>query len=78
MRLTLCALISNALTKACQGRYELKETLASEYSRILKRRVSADRHIAITAGATAAILSCLMAFVEPGDEVIVIEPLFNL
>lgn len=32
----------------------------------------------ITTGATAAILSTLMAFVEAGDEVIVMEPLFNL
>lgn len=37
-----------------------------------------DKNIAVTAGATAAILSSLMAFVEAGDEVIVIEPLFNL
>lgn len=38
----------------------------------------ATRRSPITTGATAAILSSLMAFVESGDEVIVFEPFFNL
>ncbi|KAI4117272.1 MAG: hypothetical protein LQ338_007579 [Usnochroma carphineum] len=42
------------------------------------RPIDENKEIAITSGATAAILSSLMAFVEAGDEVIVIEPLFNL
>jgi aspartate/methionine/tyrosine aminotransferase len=52
--------------------------VAKEYSRIHGRIISPDENVAVTAGATAAILSTLMAFVQPGDEVIIIEPMFNL
>lgn len=60
-----------------QGRQDFKSALVEEFSPIFHRTLSPDE-IAVTAGATAAILSCLMAFVKPGDEVIVIEPMFNL
>ncbi|KAL9053352.1 MAG: hypothetical protein Q9206_003956 [Seirophora lacunosa] len=60
------------------GRTRLKQALASTYSAFYGRPIDGDKNIAVTAGATAAILSSLMAFVEAGDEVIVIEPLFNL
>ncbi|KAI4094213.1 MAG: hypothetical protein LQ344_002292 [Seirophora lacunosa] len=66
-----------ALTSS-QGRTRLKQALASTYSAFYGRPMDGDKNIAVTAGATAAILSSLMAFVEAGDEVIVIEPLFNL
>ncbi|KAI4225428.1 MAG: hypothetical protein L6R36_003912 [Xanthoria steineri] len=60
------------------GRTRLKTALARTYSRLYDAPLDGDRNIAITTGATAAILSSLMAFIEHGDEVIVIEPLFNL
>lgn len=34
--------------------------------------------ISVHSGATEAILSVITAFVEPGDEVIVMEPAFDL
>lgn len=63
---------------ANQGRARLKRAIANTYSTRYGRSIDGERNIAITAGATAAILSSLMAFIEEGDEVIVIEPLFNL
>ncbi|KAL8911655.1 MAG: hypothetical protein Q9171_003215 [Xanthocarpia ochracea] len=60
------------------GRPRLKTALAKIYSTIYGRPLDSNKNIAITTGATAAILSSLMAFLEAGDEVIVIEPLFNL
>ena len=56
----------------------MKTVLATTYSRLYDAPLDGDKNIAITTGATAAILSSLMAFIEHGDEVIVIEPLFNL
>ena len=45
-------------------------------SAVYDRALDSNKEVAVTAGATAAILSSLMAFVESGDEVIVIEPFF--
>ena len=56
----------------------LKKALADTYSPFHGRTLNPEKDIAITTGATAGILSALMAFVEEGDEVIVIEPFFNL
>lgn len=61
-----------------QGLPRLKKALSHAYSPIYNRAIHPDREISITTGASEGILSGLMAFVEPGDEVIVIEPVFNL
>lgn len=61
-----------------QGRTRLKAALTHFYSPLYGKLLNAENEIAITTGATAGILSALMAFVEAGDEVIVIEPFFNL
>ena len=41
------------------------------------RSYDADREITITAGATQAILTSILAVVRPGDEVIVLEPCYD-
>lgn len=61
-----------------KGRARLKRALANTYSPIYAKTINSEKEIAITTGATAGVLSVLMAFIEPGDEVIMIEPLFNL
>ena len=61
-----------------QGRARFKNALADFYAPLHGRTLNPEKEIAITTGATAGILATLMAFVEEGDEVIVIEPLFNL
>lgn len=61
-----------------QGLPRLRKALSHEYSPIYERTVHPERDITITTGATEGILSALMAFVEAGDEVIVMEPVFNL
>ncbi|KAL8766383.1 MAG: hypothetical protein Q9209_006817 [Squamulea sp. 1 TL-2023] len=60
------------------GRARLKTAIANMYWPIYDKPIDGDKNICISTGATAAILSSLMAFIEVGDEVIVIEPLFNL
>jgi kynurenine aminotransferase len=55
----------------------LKQALSETYSPIFGRTIDPDLEISVTAGASAGLLSGIMAFVEPGEEVIVLEPVFN-
>ncbi|KAL8822076.1 MAG: hypothetical protein Q9191_007180 [Dirinaria sp. TL-2023a] len=55
-----------------------RETLASIYSPIYGKKLDPLTEISVHSGGTEAILSAIYAFVEPGDEVIVMEPAFDL
>ena len=55
-----------------------RETLAGVYSRVYGKDIDPGTEISIHTGATEAILSAINAFVEPGDEVIIMEPAFDL
>ena len=59
------------------GRARLRKALANTYSPLLNRSLDPDREIVITTGANEGIFCALMAFVNPGDEVIVLEPFFD-
>ena len=61
-----------------QGHLHFRQTLSRCYSPIYERELDPDKEIAVTTGATEGILAALMAFVNPGDEVIVMEPVFDL
>lgn len=60
-----------------KGRPRLKLAIAKMYSAQLGRDIDADTEVTITTGANEGMLSAFMAFVEPGDEVIVFEPFFD-
>jgi len=55
----------------------LRQAVAAKIERIHGARYDADSEITITAGATQAIFTALLAIVRPGDEVIVIEPVYD-
>ena len=55
-----------------------RQALSDCYSPILGRDIDPKKEVAVTTGATEGILATLMAFVDPGDEVIVMEPVFDL
>lgn len=55
----------------------LCETLAQYYSAPFGRELDANSEIAVVGGATNAIFSAVMALVDPGDEVVCIEPYFD-
>lgn len=55
----------------------LRERISEKIERLYGCRYDAELEITVTAGATQAILSAIMAVVRPGDEVIVIEPLYD-
>ena len=62
----------------CQGLPCFRETLSQIYSPLYRRRLDPDTEISVHSGGTEAILSTITAFVESGEEVIVLEPAFDL
>ena len=59
------------------GVAELREVVATKISAMYSRQYSATNEITITAGATQAIITAVLAVVHPGDEVIVLEPCYD-
>lgn len=55
----------------------LRHAVATKIEAITARRYSPDTEITITAGATQAILTAILAVVHPGDEVIVLDPCYD-
>ncbi|MCA3238892.1 MAG: pyridoxal phosphate-dependent aminotransferase [Curvibacter sp.] len=55
----------------------LREAIAKKVEAIYGHRYDADTEITVTAGATQAILTAILAIVHPGDEVIVLEPCYD-
>ncbi|MEK8026114.1 pyridoxal phosphate-dependent aminotransferase [Pseudaquabacterium rugosum] len=55
----------------------LRQAVADKIAALYGRRYDAEREITITAGATQAILTAILAVVHPGDEVIVLDPCYD-
>jgi methionine transaminase len=55
----------------------LRQAVASKIASLHGRTYNADSEITITAGATQAIITAILAVVHPGDEVIVLEPCYD-
>jgi len=55
----------------------LREAVARKIERLYGRAYDPGDEITITAGATQAILTAILAIVHPGDEVIVLEPCYD-
>ncbi|MCI1191833.1 pyridoxal phosphate-dependent aminotransferase [Calidifontimicrobium sp. SYSU G02091] len=55
----------------------LREAVAAKIEALYGHRYDPGREITITAGATQAILTAILACVHPGDEVIVLEPCYD-
>ncbi|KAK1778129.1 pyridoxal phosphate-dependent transferase [Copromyces sp. CBS 386.78] len=60
-----------------RGRPRLRKALSKAYAPHWGRELDPETEITITTGANEGMLSAFMAFVEPGDEVIVFEPFFD-
>ncbi|AOX20737.1 aminotransferase [Kozakia baliensis] len=59
------------------GLPELREAVARSNARSYDLQIDPNTEVVVTSGATEAIAACLMAVVEPGDEVVLIEPLYD-
>lgn len=55
----------------------LRQAMAAKMHALYGRSVDANTEITVTAGATQAILTIVLAVVHPGDEVIVLEPCYD-
>ncbi|MDO8318466.1 pyridoxal phosphate-dependent aminotransferase [Rhodoferax sp.] len=55
----------------------LREAVAAKIAALYQHQYSAATEVTITAGATQAILTIILAVVHPGDEVIVLEPCYD-
>ena len=55
----------------------LRQAIATKIEALHARQYSAQSEITITAGATQAIITAILAIVHPGDEVIVLEPCYD-
>lgn len=59
------------------GVTELRQAVAVANKRFYGIDVNADIEVVVTSGATEAITACLMGLLNPGDEVVLIEPLYD-
>lgn len=60
-----------------RGLPELRQAVAAHYEAHQKIALDWRREVTITSGATEAIAAALLAFIEPGDEVVLFEPLYD-
>jgi len=77
----------NAVTQAMQAGHNqyppmtgvpaLRQAVAAKIEALHGRAYDANAEITITAGATQAILTAILATVQPGDEAIVLEPCYD-
>lgn len=59
------------------GKVDLVETLSKFYSPLFGRQIDPLTDILVTTGAYCALNIATQVFVDPGDEVIIIEPYFD-
>lgn len=59
------------------GLPELRAAVAHSNARFQRIEVDPESEVVVTSGATEALAASLMALIEPGDEVILIEPLYD-
>lgn len=59
------------------GMPELRRAIAAKIADLYGCDYDADAEITVTAGATQALFTAIAAFVRPGDEVIVFEPVYD-
>src|SRR5580692_8391720 len=56
---------------------ELRQAIAAHQKRFYGLEVDPDTEVLVTAGATEAIAAAMLALLEPGDEVIALEPYYD-
>src|SRR4051812_26054579 len=62
---------------AAPGLPRLRQAIATHFQQRHGMAVDPEREVTVTAGATEALFDSVLALVDPGDEVIVIEPAYD-
>jgi aspartate/methionine/tyrosine aminotransferase len=60
-----------------RGLPDLRRAVAAHYNERHRLDLNWSGEVTITSGATEAIAAALLAFIEPGDEVVLFEPLYD-
>lgn len=60
-----------------RGIPELREAIAAHQQRFYGLRPDPEREVLVTAGATEALTAAIVALLEPGDEMVVLEPYYD-
>ncbi|MGE5471529.1 MAG: pyridoxal phosphate-dependent aminotransferase [Bacteroidota bacterium] len=59
------------------GMPELRQAIVDKVAALYGTRFDVESEVTVTAGATQAIFTAIAAFVRPGDEVVVFEPVYD-
>src|SRR5580765_327474 len=59
------------------GAKVLRHAIAADFSRRHQIPIDPDVHVTVCCGSTEAMMSTMLAVVDPGDEVIVFEPFYE-
>ena len=59
------------------GARPLREAIAREFTRRYGLEVVADEQVTVCCGSTEAMMSTMMAIIDPGDEVVIFEPFYE-
>ncbi len=59
------------------GAPPLREAIAREFTRRYGLEIVADEQVTVCCGTTEAMMSTMMAIVDPGDEVVIFEPFYE-
>jgi len=62
---------------SAMGDMDLRQAVAAHGKRFYGLDIDPARETLVTSGATEALASCLFGLIEPGDEVVVIEPAYD-
>ncbi len=64
-------------TRSPGAQRPLREAIAREFTRRYGVEVIADQQVTVCCGSTEAMMSTMMAIIDPGDEVVVFEPFYE-
>jgi aspartate/methionine/tyrosine aminotransferase len=59
------------------GARSLREAIAAKFTRLYGVAVDPEREVTVTCGSTEAMIAALLAVLDPGDEVVVLEPFYE-
>jgi aspartate/methionine/tyrosine aminotransferase len=59
------------------GAKPLRDAIAAKFTRLYGVPVDPEREVTVTCGSTEAMIAALLAFLDPGDEVVVFEPFYE-
>lgn len=76
----LCNAVKNNFNQYCRSRGDLGlvNALSKHYSPLIGREIDPLKEITISVGATEGLFAIMQAYLNPGDEVITLEPAFDM